>query len=81
MPAEWEAHDATWLSWPRREGISFPDAYDAVMPVFRKMIDSLRESEPVRINVRDEDHEQEVRTCLKCGHRVVAVEPEEMALT
>jgi agmatine deiminase len=65
MPAEWEAHDATWLSWPRREGISFPDAYDAVMPAFRKMIDSLRESEPVRINVRDEDHEQEVRTCLK----------------
>ena len=25
MPAEWERHEATWLSWPRREGISFPD--------------------------------------------------------
>ncbi|HEX5386978.1 MAG TPA: type I DNA topoisomerase [Gemmatimonadales bacterium] len=25
--------------------------------------------------------EGEVRTCLKCGHRIVAVEPEEMALT
>ena len=25
MPAEWELHAATWLSWPRREGISFPD--------------------------------------------------------
>ena len=24
MPAEWEPHAATWLSWPRREGISFP---------------------------------------------------------
>ena len=24
MPAEWEPHIATWLSWPRREGISFP---------------------------------------------------------
>ena len=35
MPAEWEPHAATWLSWPRREGISFPDSYDAVIPVFR----------------------------------------------
>jgi agmatine deiminase len=65
MPAEWEPHDATWLSWPRRDGISFPDAYDAVMPAFRKMVDALRESESVRINVRDEDHEREVRSCLK----------------
>src|SRR4051812_39955880 len=28
MPAEWEPHAATWLSWPRREGISFPGAFD-----------------------------------------------------
>ncbi len=32
MPAEWEPHAATWLSWPRREGISFPDSYDRVLP-------------------------------------------------
>jgi agmatine deiminase len=30
MPAEWDRHDATWLTWPRREGISFPDAYDNI---------------------------------------------------
>ena len=53
MPAEWEPHEATWLSWPRREGISFPDAYDEVMPVFVQMIDALRGSEQVRINVID----------------------------
>jgi agmatine deiminase len=65
MPAEWETHSATWLSWPRRDGISFPDAYDAVMPAFVKMVDAFRESEPVRINVRNGDHEREIRTCLK----------------
>src|SRR5216684_285383 len=27
MPAEWEPHAATWLSWPRREGISFPESF------------------------------------------------------
>ncbi|MGA8656976.1 MAG: agmatine deiminase family protein [Chthoniobacterales bacterium] len=65
MPAEWELHNATWLSWPRREGISFPDSYDNVMPAFICMVDALRESEPVRINVRDAEHEKEVRLILK----------------
>lgn len=65
MPAEWEPHAATWLSWPRREGISFPDAYDAVVPTLAKMIDALADSEPVRINVRDADEEAIVREQLK----------------
>jgi agmatine deiminase len=65
MPAEWGSHEATWLSWPRREGISFPDAYDEVMPVFVRMIDALRESEQVRINVIDQDHQQHVRMVLQ----------------
>jgi agmatine deiminase len=65
MPAEWELHEATWLSWPRREGISFPDAYDEVMPVFVQMVNALRESESVRINVTDQEHEQEVRLLLE----------------
>ena len=30
MPAEWARHDATWLTWPRPEGISFPDAFDDI---------------------------------------------------
>lgn len=65
MPAEWESHEATWLSWPRREGISFPDAYDEVMPAFVQMVDALRESEQVRINVMDHDQELQVRSLLK----------------
>ena len=65
MPAEWERHEATWLSWPRREGISFPDAYDEVMPVFVQLVDALRGSEKVRINVADLDHEHGIRFILK----------------
>lgn len=64
MPAEWEAHEATWLSWPRRDGISFPDSYDRVMPVFAKMVDALADSEPVHINVSDEAQEKDVRSIL-----------------
>jgi agmatine deiminase len=65
MPAEWEPHDATWLSWPRREGISFPGAYDEVIPVFVQMVDALRESERVRINLVDHEQEKEVRLLLQ----------------
>src|SRR5437764_3396333 len=64
MPAEWEPHAATWLSWPRREGISFPDAFDRVMPTFRAMVAALVESEPVCINVSNGAHEAEARAVL-----------------
>ena len=64
MPAEWEPHAATWLSWPRREGISFPGAFDRVMPTFRRMVEALIESEPVCINVCNGAHEAEARAVL-----------------
>lgn len=65
MPAEWELHAATWLSWPQREGISFPGSYDRVMPTFRAMVAALVESEPVCINVSNGAHEAEARAVLK----------------
>jgi agmatine deiminase len=64
MPAEWEQHAATWLSWPRREGISFPGAFDRVMPTFRRMVEALLASEPVCINVCNGAHEAEARKVL-----------------
>lgn len=65
MPAEWEPHAATWLSWPRREGISFPDSFDHVMPALRAMIEALIESEKVCINVCNGAHEAEAREVLR----------------
>jgi agmatine deiminase len=65
MPAEWEPHAATWLSWPRREGISFPDSFDRVMPALRAMVEALIESEQVWINVCNDVHEAEARQVLR----------------
>jgi agmatine deiminase len=65
MPAEWEPHVATWLSWPRREGISFPDSFDRVMPVLRAMVGALIESEQVCISVCNGAHEAEAREVLR----------------
>ena len=64
MPAEWEPHKATWLSWPRRDGISFPDSFDHVLPALRAMVAALIESEQVCINVCNGAHEAEARSVL-----------------
>ena len=65
MPAEWEPHAATWLSWPRREGISFPDSFNRVMPTLRAMVEALIESEQVCINICNGAHEAEAREILR----------------
>ena len=65
MPAEWELHAATWLSWPRREGISFPESFDRVLPALRAMVEALIESEQVCINVCNGAHEAEAREVLR----------------
>ena len=64
MPAEWEPHEATWISWPHPDGASFPSAYERVAPVFHEMVKALVPSEIVRINVRDAAQETEVRALL-----------------
>jgi agmatine deiminase len=64
MPAEWEPHAATWLTWPRPEGISFPGRYETVPPVYAGLIRHLTEGEEVNINVWHEEMEASVRQIL-----------------
>jgi agmatine deiminase len=64
MPAEWERHEATWISWPHADGRSFPGCYERVVPTFVSMVEALAESETVRINVRDAAQEAAVRKLL-----------------
>jgi agmatine deiminase len=64
MPAEWEPHAGTWFTWPRPEGISFPDKYDTVPPVYARLIRELVEVEEVNINVWDAEKEAKVRELL-----------------
>ena len=82
MPAEWEPHAATWLSWPRREGISFPESFDRVLPALRAMVEAIIESEQVCINVCNGAHEAEARAVLNglsmervTFHRIQTNEP------
>lgn len=65
MPAEWEPHAATWLSWPRRTGISFPGRHEEILPILAEMVRRLAASEAVNINIRDARMEKEIRTLLR----------------
>jgi len=64
MPAEWEPHAATWLSWPRPEGISFPGKYETVPPVYAAFIRELVAVEEVNLNVWNSAMEEWVRGLL-----------------
>lgn len=67
MPAEWAPHVGTWFTWPRPEGISFPDKYDTVPPVYARLVAELLRVEEVHINVWDAEMEARARQLLKAN--------------
>ncbi len=64
MPAEWELHEATWLSWPHKEA-SWPGKFAPVPAIFAELTKRLTDSELVRINVADADFAEQVRVALR----------------
>lgn len=63
FPAEWEEHEATWLSWPHKEE-SWPDKLDEIYPYYCEFIKVLSESEFVRINVVNEEMRKFAMDCI-----------------
>jgi agmatine deiminase len=73
MPAEWEKHEATWLSWPHNEE-TWPEIFPNIPAVFAEMAFHLSQHEQVKINVLDNAHEEEVKAVLtKHGANMAAV--------
>jgi agmatine deiminase len=57
MPAEWEKHEATWLSWPKNE-TTFPGStLEKVKQTFAEMIEALAPGERVNVLVDSEKQE------------------------
>ncbi len=63
MPAEWEPHRGTWLSWPHKTA-SWPGKYGPIPRIFARMVRYLADREEVHINVAGPAMEQEVRRIL-----------------
>jgi agmatine deiminase len=63
MPAEWEPHEATWISWPHNRE-SWPGKFEPVPVVFAEIVKQISQTELVHINVGDENLEERARRCL-----------------
>lgn len=48
MPAEWEPHAATWLSWPHNRD-SWPGQFDPVPQIWADLVNVLCQAEPVQV--------------------------------
>jgi agmatine deiminase len=64
FPAEWHRHSGTWISWPRPEGISFPDRYQECIDNVVEVIRAISRFEVVHLNVPNRDYEEIVRARL-----------------
>ncbi len=64
FPAEWEKHEATWLSWPHKEA-SWPGKLETIYAPYSNFIKIIAEGEKVRINVKDEAMESDARAHLQ----------------
>lgn len=64
FPAEFEQHEATWLSWPHKEA-SWPGKIHTIYPYYSLFIKELAKSEKVGINVCNEKMKQFAIDCLQ----------------
>jgi agmatine deiminase len=64
MPAEWEKHDAIWLSWPH-DPLTFPDCIEKVEATYVQIIKELYESEKINLFVKDQKMKEKVTRMLQ----------------
>ena len=60
MPAEWQRHTATWLSWPK-DPLTWPERVPQVEEIFLQMMGALAPYEVVNLLVDDAETEALVR--------------------
>jgi len=79
MPPEWAHHRATWLTWPRGEGISFPGKEKKMIAFWADLVQLLSSGELVRVNCFSREQRKSVQELLQArglalGRRVLLYE-------
>lgn len=70
MPAEWEKHSGTWLSWPKNKYFFYGKILDQVEETYLEIIKVLQENEKVFLLVNDEKTEEGIRKRLSSSKNV-----------
>ena len=63
FPAEWEKHEATWVSWPHHTA-DWPGKFSAIPWVFGEVVRHLVPGEKARVLVQSAAHEKRARELL-----------------
>lgn len=64
MPAEWEKHDAIWLSWPH-DPVTFPGRVEKAEKVYLQIIEAIHKSEKINLFVKDKAMEVKALNLLE----------------
>ncbi|MCL1632085.1 agmatine deiminase family protein [Sporolactobacillus sp. CPB3-1] len=67
MPAEWQPHERTFISWPVRESMCHMEDYDRVCKGYAGFIQAIAEFEPVTVLI-NLDEPCDVHKLVKPGH-------------
>lgn len=55
MPAEWARHERTFMSWPVRDSMVYPDDHEFVCSGYAQVVRAIAEFEPVGVLVNPDD--------------------------
>ncbi|WP_434082529.1 agmatine deiminase family protein [Cohnella hashimotonis] len=55
MPAEWARHERTFMSWPVRDSMVYPDDHESVCAGYAQVVRAIAEFEPVSVLVNEAD--------------------------
>ena len=61
MPAEWEKHARTLISWPVKSSLTNPQNYEAIRDAYAALVNAVCEFEPVTV-IANEDTAEEPRS-------------------
>ncbi|WP_336789211.1 agmatine deiminase family protein [Paenibacillus sp. MMO-177] len=58
MPAEWTAHERTFISWPVQASMVYPEHYEQVSAGYAELVTAIAEFEPITVVVNPADLEK-----------------------
>lgn len=66
MPAEWEKHDRTYMEWPVKDSLVWPENYEEVCKGYAEVANAISEFETVTMIVNEDTVEEAKKMCKSC---------------
>ncbi|GAA3410465.1 agmatine/peptidylarginine deiminase [Paenibacillus hodogayensis] len=73
MPAEWAEHERTFISWPIRSSMVYPEQYELVCAGYEQIVKAIAEFEPVTVIANPDDAGQVKSRFVEANVEVLAI--------